>query len=283
MFMLIFFKIFLILSSTPDAKITMGGQMESVICIKWGDSKCYSAKYVNNLYASVKRNTTHKVDFYCFTDDDEGFNQNIITKPLPKVDVADLRHAYRKEISLCDKNLGDLAGKRVLYFDLDTVIVGNIDGFFELPKNDDFYIINDWNSWGNSVGQASCYSFVVGSLGYIKENFEENCEKVYDKFHRNSQKYLSNQVIKRYGKLNFWPDEWAKSFRFHCLPTPLIPFLRRFKMAEVPVGAKIICFHGKPKMEDAQRGMWYEKNGWKKVLYKHLAPVTWIKDFWNDG
>lgn len=256
--------------------------VKNVICIKWGSPKYYPAKYVNNLYHSVLRNTKYKINFYCFTDNSDGFDENIIVKPLPKMNVKELKYAYQKEAGLCDDNLcEELKGQRVLYFDLDTVIVDNIDCFFELPKGDEFYIIDDWNSWGHSVGQASCYSFVVGTLGFVKKYFEEHSEEVYKEFYTASQEYLSSKVIEKYGKLNFWPNSWSCSFRFHCLPTPLIPFLRHFKMAKIRKGAKIVCFHGRPKLEDAQKGIWEEDKLWKRILYKHLKPVTWIENYWK--
>jgi hypothetical protein len=253
---------------------------KNVICIKWGNRGYYSAKHVNYLYNSVIKNTKYDINFYCFTDDGEDINKNVIVKPLPKMaECVNLKYAYQKEAGLCDNNLGGLEGQRVLYFDLDTLIVDNIDGFFEMPQDDKFYIINDWNSYGNKVGQASCYSFVVGTLGYVKDYFEQNSEEVYKKFYTASQEYLSSKVIEKYGKLNFWPNSWARSFRFHCLPTPLIPFLRRFKMAKIPKNAKIICFHGRPKLDDARKGVWSERLLWKRIFSKHLKPVDWIEEY----
>jgi hypothetical protein len=265
----------------------MGEDAKNVICIKYGSSRVgsyYQSKHVNFLYNSVVKNTKYKINFYCFTEEAEGLDPNVITKPLPKLNVEKLKYGYLKEAGLCDPDLGGLRGQRVLFFDLDTLIVDNIDCFFELPENrgDDFYIINDWNSFGNRIGQASCYSFTVGSLGNVKECFEQNSEYVYKKFFTAAQEYLSFKVIEKYGKLNFWPDAWARSFKFHCLPTPMIPFLRKFKMAKIPQGAKIICFHGQPKIENAARGVWGEKNAWKRFFYKHLRPVTWISDFLRE-
>lgn len=255
-------------------------EKKNVICIRWGGF--YTAKYVNNLYSMVLRNTSYPINFYCFTDRDDGLNENIIVKPLPIMNTDNLKYAYVKEAGLCDNNLGDgeLKGKRVLYFDLDTVIVDNIDEFFELPDDDKFYIINDWKHKGK-VGQASCYSWVVGTLGYVKSDFEKNPEAVYKKYYTASQEYLTDKVVEKYGKVNFWPSLWVKSFRFHCLPTPLIPFFRKIKMARIPKKAKIICFHGLPKLEEAIVGKWEEKHLWKRILYKHLLPVKWIKNYWK--
>lgn len=254
-------------------------EAKNVICIKWGTQ--YGAFYVNKLYNMVKRNSDYPINFYCFTENTDGLDQNIIIKPLPKMNVKELKYAYQKEAGLCDDNLGGLTGQRVLYFDLDTLIVDNIDCFFELPKNDEFYIINDWNSRGNKVGQASCYSWVVGTLGFIKDDFEKEPENIYKKFYTASQEYLSSKVIEKYGKLNFWPESWCKSFRFHCLPTPYIPFLRRIKTAVIPKKAKILAFHGTPKLVEAADGIWKERNFWKKFWYKHLKPVEWINNYWK--
>ena len=236
---------------------------------------------MNALYHSVLRNTKYKINFYCFTENSEGLDENIIVKPLPTLNVEKVKWGYLKEVGLFDNNLGGLAGQRVLYFDLDVLIVDNIDSFFELPKNDEFYIINDWNSKGDRVGQGSCFSFVVGTMGHVKDYFEKHSNEVYEKYYTASQEYLSDKAIEKYGKLNFWPDSWVKSFRFHCLPTPLIPFLRKFKMATIPNGAKVICFHGRLKLEGAIDGVWEEEKAWKRFFYKHLKPCSWIKDYWK--
>ncbi len=260
----------------------------NVICIKWG--QYYGIKDTNILCSAIKRNTTYDVDFYCFTDDAEGLSPDVIVKPLPVMNVApeDNKYAYKKEAGLCDDTLGGLTGQRVFFFDLDSLIVGNLDEFFDYPVDDKFYIIDDWNSRKGKkkgkVGQASCYSFVVGTLGYVKEYFEAHPKEVIAKFYTASQEYLSSKVIERDGKLNFWPDNWFKSFRFHCLPHPL---LRWFKVASIPKvdGLKMIAFHGDTGIEEAKAGVWSSPNsprfpkGYKK-LYKHLLPVPWVDDYW---
>ncbi len=191
----------------------------NVICIKWGT--VYDAEYVNKLYHMVLRNTSYKVNFYCFTDDSQGLDKDIKVEPLPVFNTIkeyQTKYAYRKEAGLCDDNLGGLKDQRVFFFDLDVVIISNLDEFFDYPKNEKFYIINDWNSKGNNVGQATSYSWVVGTLGYIKEYYEEHPKEVVDKFSTASQEYLSSKVIEKFGSLNFWPENWFCSFRFHCMP-----------------------------------------------------------------
>ena len=252
----------------------------NVVCIKWGN--VYTPDYVNRLYNMIERNTTEPFKFYCFTDDDSGLKDEVIQKPLPIMNVKpeENKFAYRKEAGLCADNLGGLNGQRVLYLDLDVVIVDNIDCFFTYPEDKEFLIINDWNTKGNHVGQASCYSWVVGQLGFIKEYFERYPKEVVDKYYTASQEFLSANVIGRFGSLNFWPESWCRSFRFHCLP---IGPLRHFFTARIPKGAKILVFHGSPNPHEAVQGVWPEVKKipfWKR-LYKTVRPTLWIEDYWK--
>jgi len=254
--------------------------MYHVICIKWGTA--YSCDYVNRLLSMVKRHTTKSFLFHCFTDDSNGLDDEVVVHDLPVLHVKpeENKYAYRKEAGLCDNNLGGLKGQRVLYFDLDIVIVDNIDGFFDYPEGEDFVIINDWNTRGNHVGQASCYSWVVGTLGFVKEYFEANPVAVVKKYYTASQEFLSDQVIERFGQLKFWPDSWCRSFRFHCLP--LGP-LRHFFVAKIPAEAKIIVFHGSPNPDEALIGIWpaTKKTPFWKRLYKVVRPTPWIAEHWR--
>lgn len=258
-------------------------ETKNVICIKWGT--VYSSEDVNKLYNMVIKNSKYKVNFYCFTDDSSDLNENIIVKPVPILNTIEdygTKYGYRKEAGLCDDNLGELSGQRVLFFDLDVVIVGNIDGFFDYPKEDKFYIINDTNTKGDTVGQATCYSWVVGTLGFIKEYYEQNPKEVCGKFHTACQEFLSEQVIIKFGKLNFWPDDWFCSFRFDCIPkfAPLRYFITPSLPKNMP-NLKVVNFHGYPKPDEAIEGIWRVKKGqsWKKI-YKKCLPTPWIKDYW---
>lgn len=253
-----------------------------VITIKWGT--LYNHDDINRLYKMIKKQTKYNLHFYCFTDNGEGFLPEIIVKPLPKVNVKkeQLPYAYQKEVGLCRDDLadGELTGKRVLFFDLDVVLLKNIDEFFDLPKNDEFYTIKDWKQNDGTVGNASVYSWKVGTLGYVVKDFEERPEYYVKKFFTASQEYLSEKVIEKYGKLNFWPKEWCVSFKVECLPCWPV---RLFKTPKLPDEKrnKILCFHGQPKIDDAIEGKWLlkgHKSAWKRI-YKTLKPCSWIKKY----
>ena len=146
-----------------------------VICIQWGTA--YQAEDINKLRSMVVRNTSLPIRFHVFSNEPpEGLDDTIEVHPEPGLEVASAnnRYNFRKEAGLCDDNLGGLKGQRVFFFDLDVLITSNLDELFQYPEGDQFYIINDWNTKGDHVGQASCYSFVVGTLGFIKKAFEED-------------------------------------------------------------------------------------------------------------
>ena len=253
-----------------------------LVTIKWGNK--YPASDVNKLYASAKRHIhAHDLQFHCFTEDATGLHPQIHVHPLPQIAVPPeaLKYVYRKEVGLCDDALGGLTGQRVLFLDLDVLITGDLDDMLRFPQGDAFVIINDWNTKDNSVGQASCYSWVVGTLGFVKSHFEADPHAVIDRYFTASQAYLSAQVIERYGALQFWPQAWCRSFKKHALPPW---YLRLFVMPRLPEHTKILAFHGDPKIADALRGVWQEAKRipWYKRCYKTLRPSTWIAEYWQE-
>ncbi len=256
-----------------------------IIAILWGTA--YDEEDVNILYAMIRRNSSRPVVFHLFSDEElPGLHPDIVRHPEPAMDIAPEhnRYAYRKEAGLCHDDLGGLAGQRVFFFDLDVLIMDDLDELFAYPRGDGFYIINDWNTKGDHVGQASCYSFVVGTLGHVRERFEADPAPIIARYGTASQEYLSDMVRERYGKLNFWPDAWCKSFKFHCLPWH--PFRHVRTPRRPPAGTKVLAFHGHPDIQDALLGRWSAPDarkaakGWKK-LYKACRPTPWITDYWH--
>jgi hypothetical protein len=235
----------------------------------------------------ITRNTKFEVNFYLFSNEKlPGLTPAIRQYPEPSIRLpADRSNLnYRKTVGLCTPEIAELQGERVFFFDLDVIIMNNLDALFDYPKDDKFYIINDWNTKGNHVGQATCYSFVIGTLNYIKEDFEANMDAVIARFGTATQQYLSAKIIEKYGAMNFWPDAWFQSFKFHCL-API--FIRRFVTPKLPPPeTKVLAFHGNPNIRDAISGRWLsdknakKENRWK-AFYKAFRPTIWIEKYWK--
>lgn len=95
--------------------------------MKWGDK--YGPEYVNRLYNMVERNTTLPFKFICFTDNADGLLPEVSVRPLPDMPLPPDKERGWRKLSLFRDDVG-LEG-RVLFLDLDVVIVGNIDGFLQ--------------------------------------------------------------------------------------------------------------------------------------------------------
>ncbi len=238
--------------------------------MKWGAR--YGPEYVNRLYSSVNRHTKKKTKFYCFTDDYKGINENIILKPLPKMKLpkAISLSPWRK-MSLWQYPLFDLKGD-VLFLDLDLVITGNIDRFFNY-KPGHYCVIENWTQIGQNIGNTSCFRLPVGKYKSIFDKFEKNPVKYWKKHHI-EQIYLSDQIKDQV----FWPTSWCKSFKHNLLPKwPL----RLWKPAVLPKETSIVAFTGKPDPDDVIRGDWpVKKHQFYKKIYKQLRTPKWVIENW---
>lgn len=236
----------------------------NVICIKWGDR--YPAHYVNKLHSMVKKNLTLKHRFVCLTEESEGLDSKIEVIPIPDIYVRpDRRNSPWRKISMCARKLGDLSGK-TLFLDLDLIIVDNIDCFF--TYSDTFSIIENWTQLGRGIGNSSVYCFEIGKHFDVLEYFGEHADEIYEKY-GNSQTYLSKKI----GDINFWPEQWCRSFKFHSIPKGINRF---FKPPSIPDGCRILVFHGDPNPDQGLVGDYGSK------LRKYFKPAPWISEYWKD-
>lgn len=241
----------------------------NVICTKWGAK--YGPDYANRLYSMVQRHLTIPHRFVCFTDDVSGLNPGIETFPMPELPLPEShKNLPWRKIGLFSPTLGDLKGP-TLFLDLDLVIVDNIDSFFTY-KPGEFCIIHNWTHPDRIVGNSSVYRFEVGADSYVYYTILNDMKGQLAKY-PNSQTFLSHTVK----KLNYWPDEWCKSFKKHCVPKGLKRYLF---MAQKPAGAKIVVFHGDPNPDDALVGKW-PGFGIPFGLHKFIKPVKWIAQDWK--
>ena len=158
--------------------------------MKWGTK--YGPEYVNRLYNTAKRNLTLPFRFVCYTDDSKNFESGIEARPLPEMEIPNDNERGWRKLALFRKDVG-LEG-RVLFMDLDTVIVANIDDYFTVDG--DFIFIRHWKpSKKQGVGQTSVYRFEAGVLDFLYANFIANMPK-YRAQYRHEQAYVSGELGK---------------------------------------------------------------------------------------
>jgi hypothetical protein len=235
----------------------------NVICMKWGTK--YGPEYVNRLHSMVSRHLSLPFRFVCLTDNSTGFNPGIESFPLIPLNIPNGPERGWDKLTTFVNPLYDLKGQ-ALFIDLDVVIVDNIDCFFEFEAQ--FPIIKDWVK-KNLTGNSSVYRFTVNAHADILENFRKNHAEIRVQV-RNEQEYLSGFVASQ-GKLSYWPREWCRSFKYHCNRKGLMSWIYP---PEIPLGAKIIVFHGKPNPPEAitgRSGKWYRK----------ILPTPWVAEHWQ--
>lgn len=245
-------------------------QAVNVLCIKWG--KKYGPEYVNKLHSMVRRHLHRPFRFVCLTDDGSGIDPDIEVEPIPMIgfDEFDQRkpwtfgHGWLKLTSFAQP-LYDLQG-RTLFLDLDIVILDSLDPFFE--QEGEFIVIKEWDK-KDDTGNTSCYLYTIGAhtdaLEHLKNDYPASIAPV-----RNEQEFIT-QYLARQGKLRYWPQEWCRSFKRHCMPGGLMGW---FKAPTIPQGARIIVFHGKPNPPDVIAG----KSG---KWYRRVLPTQWVADHWR--
>lgn len=243
--------------------------MVNVLCIKWGTK--YGPEYVNRLRSMVKRNLAREHRFVCLTDDRLGIDPDIEVFDIPAIGIADFDnhvpwvrgHGWLKVTSFASP-LHDLTGP-TLFIDLDVVIVDSLDRFFEPPG--EFLVIREWDK-RDGTGNTSVYRFEAGAQSGLLDVLRNDQAKVLREV-RNEQEFVTGTLASA-GKLQYWPAEWVRSFKRHCIPTPL----GWFGTPKIPKGAAVIAFHGHPHPDEAlagRSGKWFRK----------VRPTPWIADYWR--
>lgn len=208
--------------------------MIRVLCVRFG--RKFGSEWVNWLRAMVERNTTVPHSFECLTDDSEGLEDGILAHPLPQV-----RGGNRNKLALFQPGLFG-AGDRVVYFDLDTLIVGNIDPLMNYAGR--FAMLGDFRTerrllmsgvmaWRGGVGAHLWEAWLKAErpAGSDQEWIRERCKGV--------------DILQRI-------QPGIVSYKYH-------------KLKNGPrAGDRIVCFHNRPKNADFPADHWVARV-WKGV------------------
>ncbi len=238
----------------------------TVLCMKWGAK--YGPEYVNRLYAMVARHLARPFRFVCLTDEPDGVRDEVTVAPIPALaPIAQPKERGWRKLAAFSPELGPLLGDVVLFLDLDVVVTGPLDPFFDHPGG--FPMIRDWYHRLRTVGNSSVFRFRPGERHALFEDFARSADAVVRRL-RNEQEYLSEYLLTR-GELSFWPPDWAPSYRVGCLP--LWP-MRTWQTPAPPPGARVIVFHGEPKPPGAIEG--------RRGLLQAWRPAPWIAEHWRE-
>ena len=218
-----------------------------IICLKHGDK--YNSDYVNKLYNMVQRHCTIPFKFACITENSQGINPNIHIIPTPKAKLSGWW--YKTWVFSNDIPLSGT----LLFFDLDIVIVKNIDNLWSYNQGS-FCIIRDFNRVHiNNFNKfnSSVFRLEKGSLPYVWENLSKDWRQSTTM--HGDQDWIFRQVKTNY---KFWPEEWIQSYKWEIRSRTDIIIennKRKFKdiiNPKIKPETSILVFHGDPKPEEVK-------------------------------
>ena len=213
---------------TASPKSASDSPSVTVACVyKTGGD--FTAEYVHKLVSAIRRHSSFELDVVCLTDD-AALTGNFRTVALEK----DLPGWWSK-LELFRPGLTEK--KRILYFDLDTLILKNIDHLlqFEAP----FAALLPWNSANRARKQLAS-----GAMLWDHAMFSQL-------FHNG---YRPEQLGQYAGDQEFLSEK-INAGRYTWTPLQTVAKIHSYKREcrrRVPRDAEIICFHGKPRPHELQ-------------------------------
>lgn len=243
-----------------------------VICMKWG--KLYGPDYVNVLYSACRNNISGDFRFVCLTDDANGLDPAIESFPIPDLGIQEfdwIKGGWPK-ISVFKPDLYGLTG-RCLFIDLDTVICGKIDEFFE--TGGDFVGIDTGPTWGRPTPNrkpllgTGIFAFTLGKYSAIYDEFVLDPQAVVAKY-RIEQIYVQDRIE----NITYWPRSWVESFKYHYRKPALVGLILPPRTPSPE--SRVIAFHGDPRPIDLVKG-----GLWGIFPNVGLGRVRWAVDYWK--
>ncbi|MEL6959965.1 MAG: hypothetical protein AAGL89_13540 [Pseudomonadota bacterium] len=247
-----------------------------VLCMKWGQR--YPSAYVNILFRAVQDNLSGAFRFICLTDDPTGLAPGIEAMDLPRGGIPE---SYWKDrgiwgkLALFQEDLHGLSG-RALFLDLDMLIVGPLDRFFDFDPDKPFVSAGGGKGWRrgssnpNPTLTTTVFAFDIGSQPQILQAFLKDPETA-------KHQYVLEQAFVE-ATVTSWaafPDPWVVSFKRHLRqPVGLDLFLQ----PNAP-GPEAICvsFHGNP---DPSQLVSNASGYWGEFPHYGRGPVPWVRDNW---
>jgi hypothetical protein len=229
-----------------DKKIEVVMENIDCACLIYGDT--YDWGYVEKLYHMLQRNLTPKVRLHVFTEADRVVPDKFIKHSLPDLGIKEPKQFWWYKICLFNPEFHQ---GPLLYFDLDTVIVRNIDWIWKNSTNY-FWALRDfkclWRPLHNGVNTSVMW-WDTNNYAQVWQTFQRRAVKETVRAYHGDQDFVSEVLSDNVRR--FLDMGRIKSWRWQSLDGGYDFKFRTYR--EPGTGAKImpkdsiLIFHGKPK------------------------------------
>ena len=159
----------------------------------------------------------------------------------------------------------------VLGFDIDVVITGPLDDLFDFAPGK-VCMRRDWLEARRRRpgGHGSVFRYDPALHGYLYHKFAADPDGCALESNGSEQKYTSITALTR-GDLEYFPPRWIASFKRNAIPIPPLNF---FFEPRLPRDTRVMCFHGRPKIEEATEG-------YREEWFHAALPARWLENYWR--
>lgn len=234
-----------------------------VACLIHGD--VYDWQYVENLQCMVQKNTSRRVNFHVLTEPQRTVPDDMLKHDLvewPGVSGPKKSWWYKMQLFAPGQ-----FSTPTTYFDLDTVIVDNIDWLFEYNTRYFWSLLDFKYLWKSSWRgiNSSIMHWDPENTEYIWDDFKtQNIDQLIKTYH-GDQDYLTKTI--RNTDLRYIDRDLVKSWRWQIVDGGIDAKTQKYLLpgtgASLDAKTKIIVFHGKPKPHAVNDSMiataWHSK------------------------
>ena len=215
-------------------------------CVIHGDA--YAWSYVDRLYSMLSRHITSGIRLHVYTEEHRSVPEPYIKHALLNWGISGPKRSwwYKMQLFNAEYHHGPL-----LYFDLDTVIVDNLDWLWNLPLSY-FWAARDfkhlWKPTNYGINSSVMW-WNTDTFDYVWRNFKiQELNRIITRYH-GDQDYIT-EVIPTSDR-RFLDTERVKSWRWQCLDGGYNFSQKRHLLPNTGTTltqpTSILVFHGRPK------------------------------------
>ena len=218
-------------------------------CVIHGDA--YSWAYVERLYNMLSRHITPGIRLHVYTEADRPVPEPMIKHVLTEWNITKPKRGwwYKMQLFNPDHHCGPL-----LYFDLDTVVVDNIDWIWQQPTTY-FWAIRDfkhlWRPTHTGINSSIMWWNTQHHRIVWDTFIQQELATMMQKYH-GDQDYILSMIPQN--QRRFFDTTRVKSWRWQCLDGGYEFRKRRHNSpgtgTVIPKNTSVLIFHGSPKPDD---------------------------------